>query len=221
MAVTVASIITNLDTYIRDTSNNSISAAERLQYITEATVWLQEELQNDLQNETYDLNYLDSVYKYKVTTAVADLFEAVDMRRAQDDHVISWSRKSPREVAEEIGQQSGESVYAIERHDNENYLLVNHDSKYHALIVESGDDLTANATWQVETTEQPSTQMITKKWTLLITLILHHGFSKYTFLTLLTLHQSLFTGVHPQLPTGQHQQQPILTVVLGLQDGIQ
>ena len=40
----------DLDTYIGDSSTDRISAAERLQSVTEATVWVQEFLQNNHQN---------------------------------------------------------------------------------------------------------------------------------------------------------------------------
>ena len=44
MAITVATVQTALNTYIGDTSTDSVSAAERLNAITEATIWLQQEL---------------------------------------------------------------------------------------------------------------------------------------------------------------------------------
>ena len=84
MAITIANLVTNFDTYIGDTSNDRITAVERLEYFTEATVWLQEELENDLQVATYNLDYFDTVNYYKVTTAVADLLEGADLLDEQN-----------------------------------------------------------------------------------------------------------------------------------------
>lgn len=160
MAITIANIITNFDTYLGDTSNDRVTAAERLQYITEATVWLQEELENDLQNVTYDLNYYDTIHYYKVTTALADLLEGADLRQGEDDHILSFTHKSSRELAEEIGQQFGESSWAIERRDSNAYLVVNHDSKYKAKVVSGFDSTTdGGGTWTLDTTNGDGTNL--------------------------------------------------------------
>ncbi len=160
MSLTISNIITNLDSFIGDTSTDRISAAERLQYITEATVWVMEELGNDHQNATYDLNYLDTVNYYKVTTAVADLLDGADLRRGKDDHVVSFARKSSREIAEEIGQGDTNSSWAIERRDGDAYLYINHNSKNSAKVVSDMDALTAGGgTWAVDATNSDATNL--------------------------------------------------------------
>ena len=153
MAITIANLISNFDTYLGDTSNDRVTAAERLQYITEATLWVQEELQNDLQNVTYTLNYFDSIHYYKATTALADLLEGADLRRGEADQEESFTHKSARELAEEVGQNFGESSWAIERRDRNSYLVVNHDSKYSALILSGFDSTTdGGGTWALDAT---------------------------------------------------------------------
>lgn len=160
MALTIANLIVNFDTYIGDTSNDRVTAAERLQYLTEATVWLQEELGNDLQNATYTLNYLDTVNYYKVTSAIADLLEGADLRRSTEDHVYSFAHKSARELAEEIGQGASESSWAIERRDSNSYLVVSHGSKNTAKIIADMDALTSGGgTWVVDATNSDSTNL--------------------------------------------------------------
>lgn len=159
MAVTVANIISNLDTFIGDSSTDRISQAERFQYITEATVWLQEELQNDVQNQTYTLNYFDSVHYYKVTSAIADLLMGADLRRAEDDQNQTFAHKSARELAEEIGSEFPESSWGIERRDGNTYLVVNHQSKYLPLRVVSCDSLTENGSWAVDSTNSDATNL--------------------------------------------------------------
>lgn len=162
MAVTVASVITNFDTYIGDTSNDRISAAERLQYINEATVWLQEELGNDHMVKTYALNYYDNVHVYKITSAVASLLEGADLRRGEEDQLESMTHKSARELAEEIAQESQESSWAIERRDGNWFLVVNHNSKYSPELIASFDNLTADGGdpgWQADTTNSDATNV--------------------------------------------------------------
>lgn len=160
MSVTVNSIITNFNTYIGDSSTDRISAAERLQYITEATVWLQEELGNDLQNATYVLNYFDTVHYYKVTTSIADLLEGADLRRGEDDQMYSFGHKSARELAEEIGQGAYESSWAIERRDGNSYLVVSHESKHKALQVSGCESLTdGGGTWELDATNGDGTNL--------------------------------------------------------------
>lgn len=160
MSVTISQIQDNVNSFIGDTSTDRISAAERLQFITEATVWVMEELGNDHQNATYDLNYLDTVNYYKVTTAVADLLDGADLRRGKDDHVVSFARKSSREIAEEIGQGDTNSSWAIERRDGDAYLYINHGSKNSAKVVADMDSLTSGGgTWAVDAVNSDATNL--------------------------------------------------------------
>lgn len=160
MATTVNSILTNLNTYIGDASTDRVSAAERLQYVTEAVVWLQEELGNELQNVVYDLDYFDSVYRYRVTTSMADLLEGADLRRSEQDQTESMSHKSARELAEEIGQGSEESSWSIERYDGQTFMLINHRSKYDAKVVAVGDALdSGGGTWLLDEVNSDATNL--------------------------------------------------------------
>ena len=73
MSVTISDIQTILNSAIGDTSTDRITAAERLSALSEGTIWVQEELANDLQNYTYSLKYFDTINYYKVTADIADL----------------------------------------------------------------------------------------------------------------------------------------------------
>jgi len=160
MAVTVASIITNLNSYIGDASTDRITAAERLQYVTEATIWLQEELGNDLQNATYALDYYDTVHYYKVTNSLADLLEGADLRRGELSQTLTFAHKASREMAEDIGQGSDEPAWAIERHDGDSYLVVNGPCKYSAIMIADCDSLTAGGgTWALDETTSDATNL--------------------------------------------------------------
>lgn len=160
MSVTIAELIINTNTYLGDTSNDRISEAERLQALTEATIWAQETLENDHQNATYELDYLDTINYYKVTTSIADLLEAADLRREKSLQTESFTRKSPRELAEEIGQGFGESSFAIERRDGDAYLVVNHSSSETAKVIANCDSLTVDGgTWAVDATNSDATNL--------------------------------------------------------------
>lgn len=160
MAVTVANLITNLDTYIGDASTDRISTAERYQLLTEATVWLQEELGNDHMVKTYALSYYDNIHTYKITSAIASLMEGADLRRGETDQDETATHKSSRELAEDIGQQSTEFAWSIERRDGDWFLIVNLDSKHQPLAIASFDSLTADGgTWAADTSTSDATNV--------------------------------------------------------------
>lgn len=160
MAITEASLETNFNTYIGDTTTDRVSAAERLQFATEATVWLQEELGNDYMNKTYALSYFDNIHYYKITSAVASLLEGADLRRYEEEQGLPFTHKSPRELASEIGEKFGESSWAIERRDSNWYLVVNHDSKYSPRLVSALDSTSADGgTWAVDATNSDATNL--------------------------------------------------------------
>lgn len=153
MSITIASIITNFNTYLGDTSNDRVSAAERLQYITEGTVWLQEELKNDHQVKTYDLSYLDTVNYYRVTTPLADLLQGSDLRRKIGENVNAMAQKSSRELAEEIAQSTiGDDSWSIERRNGATFLVVNAAPKFNATMVDDFESSTLIANWVADTT---------------------------------------------------------------------
>lgn len=153
MSLTVATIQTSLNTYLGDASIQRITAAQRLDAITEATVWLQESLKNDHQNSTYSFSFYDTLNYYKITSTVADFLESVDVRRQQDDQIIAWASKSPREIAVDIAQDSTEESFAIERKDKDCFLVINHEAKVGAKLV-SGFDSTSDGggTWAADAT---------------------------------------------------------------------
>ena len=160
MAITVADIETNLQTYLSDTSNDSVSAAERLQAITEATVWLQEESGNDHLNVTFDLDFLDTVFTYKITSSVPDLQGVVDLRRDEDEHLRSFTYKSAKELAEEIAQEATEASFSIEYRDTDWFLIVNHQNDRPSKQVSTFDSLTAGGgTWAVDAVNSDATNL--------------------------------------------------------------
>lgn len=153
MSTTINNVQTILNTAIGDSSTDRISAAERLNFITEATNWLQTELDNDHSIRTYSVSYFDTINYYKLNSAVTDIFEGNALRKAVTETNIDLTRKDARELAIDISEDSGENSYSLERKDGNLYLVINMDSKYPALLVDNFDSLTANGgTWQADGT---------------------------------------------------------------------
>ena len=160
MALTIADLILEFDKRIGDASTDRISAAERLVYLTDGTVKLQEKLLNDHQVKKYTFSYYDTANYYKTTTVLDDLLEGNDLTtKILADNGQPFSRKSSQELRAEIGYETGESSYSIERRNSNSYLVVNHDSKYRALLADNCESLTSPATWQVDSTNTDATNL--------------------------------------------------------------
>lgn len=151
MSTTAGAIKTLFNTYTGDSSNDRLTDSQKYGYITEATSWLLEELGNEHMMASYELDYLDGVHKYKITTTVADLLVGADLRREEDFQYESFTRKSPREIAEDIAQNTPESSWAIDRYDDDAYLVINHDSRYIATeVIRAGETSENSGTWTVD-----------------------------------------------------------------------
>lgn len=160
MSITVQEIQTNLNTIIGDSSTDRISAAERLQFITEAVSWLKTELDNDHSVRTHTLNYFDTINYYKLNQSVTDIFEGNELRRAVGEDTPSFTRKSSAEISEEIAQGFDESSFSLERRDGNLYLAINHYSKYPAMLVSHMESITADGgTWVVDSTNSDATNL--------------------------------------------------------------
>lgn len=151
MAITVAALKANLDTYFGDATTDRISDAERYQFMTEACVWLQEYLGNDHQNVTYDIDYLDTVHSYKITSSVPDLEGVVDLRRAEGKNVPPFTYKSANELAVEIAEFDSNPSFAVERRDKDAFLMINLATSNKAETILSLNSLTeGSGEWEVD-----------------------------------------------------------------------
>ena len=160
MSITVAHIITDSDTYIADSSTNTVTAAQRLAAITEGTAELAQRLNNEHQIVTYDFDFLDSVNYYKITTGVPDLTVPYDLtvrdKEFQDEPI---TRKSPMELRIEIGEGSTEESYALEWRDSDLYMVVIHDARYKANQIATFDSITGDGTWALDETNSDGTNL--------------------------------------------------------------
>ena len=151
MSTTAGAIKTLFNTYTGDSTNDRLSDTQKYNYITEATAWIQEELGNEHMMASYPMDYLDTVHKYKITTDIADLLVGADLRREEDYQFEAFTRKAPREIYEDIAQNSSESSWAIDRYDDDSYLIINHYSRYMKTGVLAGATVTeSNGTWTVD-----------------------------------------------------------------------
>lgn len=154
MSLTVSDIQDNFNKNIGDTSTDRISAADKLDYITNGVIWLQETMLNDHQVRSYEFNYFDTLYYYDITSAVPDLLETNDLNtKVLKNGGLPFTRKSSQELRGEVGNNYLEDCYAIERRDNKALLVVNHVSKYTKLQVSTFASLTADSgTWTNDAT---------------------------------------------------------------------
>lgn len=160
MAVTVANLITNLDTYISDTTTDRVSQAERLQALTEAAAWIIEETGNDHTVKTYELDYLDTINYYKITSSVADLLTSADLRREEANHIETALHLSSRDMAQRVGIGSNDFAWSIDRRNNDVYLVITASPENAAKTVASFDSTTADGgTWTADTTNSDATNV--------------------------------------------------------------
>ena len=161
MAITVSNIQDDVNTYIGDSGTNTVSAAQRLSAISEATSRLSMELENDHMNSSVELDQLDTVFYYKINTTVPDLIEPVDLRlRTIDQQKGNFSRISSRELFVNISEGKQESLYSIERRDGNRFLVINYNGRFTAKQISSFDSLTdGGGTWVLDETTSDATNL--------------------------------------------------------------
>lgn len=160
MSVTVSEIITLLNTHINDEGTERVSAAERLEFVSEAVTWLQEELGNDHMVRTYDFPFIDGIYVYRITSGVASLLESSSIRRALGEHSYPFAHKDAEDVAIAIGRGDTEEQWAIDYKNNQWYLLLNYQSKYTPKQLASFESLNGDGgTWAADTTNSDATNV--------------------------------------------------------------
>ena len=160
---TVAEIQTKVNQYFRDSSTNSVSAANRLAAISEAVQQLMTEYGFDQSNLSYEFDYLDGVHYYDITTVTPYMLDPVDLKREvglqsglQDRY---FSRKTAREIEIEIDTQDGERSFSIENVDGKTWLIINYSPKYRKLNVEPFNALNGDGLWVADTVNSDATNV--------------------------------------------------------------
>ncbi len=118
--MTLTDILTNINTYIGDSSTDRVSDADRYQAATEATAWLLEELGNEHMVDRAEIEYLPTVTWYKMDNLTPYLLTAGQLRfKEEDDHKEDFTRVESRDLAR---MTKNRQAYAIERFNDDSYL---------------------------------------------------------------------------------------------------
>lgn len=160
MAILISALITTLDRHTGDSSTDRFSTSDRYDALTEACVWLQEEHQSELQNFTYTQGFLDTINYYTISTALADILMASDLRKMEGENYSTFAFRDGKQLAVDLSTGRVEDSYAIERHDAKAYLVINHLSKYPALVVSQFESLTDSGTWTLDTVTSDATNLV-------------------------------------------------------------
>lgn len=153
MAVTIAQLITTVDTYTGDSTTDRFTQAERFDALTEAVVWAQESHGSELQNFTYDLDYYNGIHYYNISSVLSDLIMVSDLRRLEGENHITFEFSNGKQLSEDISNRNNLSSYTIERNDRKAYLVINHESKYPVFELSNFESLTdGGGTWTADTT---------------------------------------------------------------------
>lgn len=141
----ITDLLTNVNTYIGDSSTDRLSDTDRYQAATEATAWLLEELGNEHMVDRVDIDYLPTVTWYKMDNLTPYLLTAGQLRfKEDDDHLEDFTRVEARDLSR---MTHNRQAYSIERFNSDSYLgiVVPESSKYpHIDLVPFivGDNLT-------------------------------------------------------------------------------
>lgn len=147
MSITVQNLIDDTNQFFGDTSNESVTQADRFGAISEACTWLIDSTTNDHTLKTARVQYVPTVSHYKLSQLATDVYAVSDLRRAESLQTIPATYKSSREMAEDIANNSYEFSYSIERRDGNGYLVINlpveaSSIKYVEALLDSGSSAT-------------------------------------------------------------------------------
>lgn len=156
MATDVKEVQDRVDQYLGDSSTDTLTANDRIRAITEAVRELYSELNPDFAIKTYEFSYYDTINLYDLSTDVPDFAIPTDMRNVTGN---SFTRKSAREISDEVANGFEGSSFGIERKDRKNWLIISHTSEFLATTLHDCDSVTANGTWAVDSSGSDATNL--------------------------------------------------------------
>ena len=113
-------VLTNINTFIGDSSTDRISNAERYQAATEATAWILEELGNEHMTDRAEIEFLPTVTWYKMDSLTPYLLTAGELRfKDEENNENEFTRVDSREL---VSMNQNKQAYAIERFGGGSYL---------------------------------------------------------------------------------------------------
>ena len=112
-------VLTNINTFIGDSSTDRISNAERYQAATEATAWILEELGNEHMTDRAEIEFLPTVTWYKMDSLTPYLLTAGELRfKDEENNENEFTRVDSREL---VSMNQNKQAYAIERFGGGSY----------------------------------------------------------------------------------------------------
>lgn len=147
--MTVSDLISSVNVFIGDTSEDRLSNADRYQALTEATSWLLEELGNEHMTDRAEIEYLPTVTWYKMDNLTPHLLTAGQLRFKDD---VAWKTDFTRVDARDLAYSlDNKNEYCIERYNNDSYLgiIVERNSQKVSkdlIPLDSSDDYTYTGT---------------------------------------------------------------------------
>ena len=154
MATSVQNIITEqVDIFLGDSSTFAVSTGDRLAAIGTSIKTLYNEFDFDFAIRTFPVDYFDGINYYDITSSVnvPAFAAAVDLRREKEDQTQTFTRKTGREIAEEIANHVEMPSFAVEVQDRNNILVINHSSKFSAAVIHNADSTSALNEAEVDT----------------------------------------------------------------------
>lgn len=115
----VTDVLTNVNTFIGDSSTDRVSNTDRYQALTEATAWLLEELGNEHMVDRAEVEFLPTVMWYKMDNLTPYLLTAGQLRFKEDSEHDDFTRVDSRDI---VKMNQNRNAYAIERFDGDSYL---------------------------------------------------------------------------------------------------
>jgi hypothetical protein len=159
MATTVATIQSKVNQFIRDTSNNSVSASDRLSAISISVQELMTEFGFDQSNLSYELSFYDTLESYNITTSVPYFLEPVQLRREYGLNDKEFARLDSSDIINHIDNYISDKEFAIEHIDGDTWIIINFKPKNTALLFDSCDSLTNSGSWAVDSSNSDATNL--------------------------------------------------------------
>lgn len=175
MSTTVSAIQSLVNQYIRDSSTNSVSSTDRLLAISQGVQDIMTELGLDQMVKTYDIDFLDGINYYNVTSALPDFLNPVELRRSPGNNYPPFDLKDNRRFAVELSDGSEDDIYTVEIKNGNTYLGILHDSEYVPSVLHDCETYDGNGTWVADTVNSDATNVATD------TNVFHDGSGSVSF----------------------------------------
>jgi hypothetical protein len=151
MATDVNTIQGKVNGYIRDTTNMSVTASDRLSAISQAVQDIMNELGLDHMVKTWKFSYLDGIHYYYTSVLLPDFMQAMEVRRREGDNYPPFTYRDNKKFVTELSDGSTDDSYTIEVKDGKTFLGVNHVSDFPAIVLHDCETYNGNGTWVADT----------------------------------------------------------------------